>query len=133
MASALQNSLKRTTASLLQTQSRLTSAAAATAATRALSTTVSTCQATTSTSPPSASDNHNTIPSADSSSTSTDASASVPPLKLSKEQRELLEEMIRVDQAGELGANWIYRGQYAVLGSDKKVGPLLQVLCPLSY
>jgi len=39
----------------------------------------------------------------------------------------MLEEMIRVDQAGELGANWIYRGQYAVLGSDKKVGPLLQV------
>ncbi|ORZ08824.1 ubiquinone biosynthesis protein Coq7, partial [Lobosporangium transversale] len=45
---------------------------------------------------------------------------------LSKEQRALLEEMIRIDQAGELGANWIYRGQYAVLGSDKKVGPLLQ-------
>ncbi|KAF9355072.1 hypothetical protein BGX34_010684, partial [Mortierella sp. NVP85] len=38
----------------------------------------------------------------------------------------MLEEMIRIDQAGELGANWIYRGQYAVLGSDKKVGPLLQ-------
>ncbi|KAG0256183.1 ubiquinone biosynthesis monooxygenase Coq7 [Mortierella polycephala] len=61
--------------------------------------------------------------------TGSDASPSnspVPPLRLSKEQRELLEEMIRVDQAGELGANWIYRGQYAVLGSDKKVGPLLQ-------
>ncbi|CAO3570914.1 unnamed protein product [Mortierella alpina] len=54
------------------------------------------------------------------------SSATVPPLRLSKEQREVLEEMIRVDQAGELGANWIYRGQYAVLGSDKKVGPLLQ-------
>lgn len=51
----------------------------------------------------------------------------VPPLRLSKEQRAILEEMIRVDQAGELGANWIYRGQYAVLGSDKKVGPLLEV------
>ncbi|GJJ70527.1 3-demethoxyubiquinol 3-hydroxylase [Entomortierella parvispora] len=54
------------------------------------------------------------------------SSESHPPLRLSKEQREMLEEMIRVDQAGELGANWIYRGQYAVLGSDKKVGPLLQ-------
>ncbi|KAG0225529.1 hypothetical protein BGW41_004668, partial [Actinomortierella wolfii] len=48
------------------------------------------------------------------------------PLRLSREQRAMLEEMIRIDQAGELGANWIYRGQYAVLGSDKKVGPLLQ-------
>ncbi|KAF9127969.1 ubiquinone biosynthesis monooxygenase Coq7 [Mortierella sp. 14UC] len=57
---------------------------------------------------------------------SSSTAAPVPPLRLSKEQRELLEEMVRVDQAGELGANWIYRGQYAVLGSDKKVGPLLQ-------
>lgn len=125
MASVLQNSLKRTTASLLLTQSRLVSATATTT-TRALSTTAPIRHATTSTSPPSASsDNHNSTSSIDSTS-STD-SAPVPPLKLSKEQRELLEEMIRVDQAGELGANWIYRGQYAVLGSDKKVGPLLQV------
>ncbi|KAK3810524.1 MAG: ubiquinone metabolism-related protein [Linnemannia elongata] len=124
MASVLQNSLKRTTASLLLTQSRLVSATATTT-TRALSTTAPIRHATTSTSPPSASsDNHNSTSSIDSTS-STD-SAPVPPLKLSKEQRELLEEMIRVDQAGELGANWIYRGQYAVLGSDKKVGPLLQ-------
>ncbi|KAF9144414.1 ubiquinone biosynthesis monooxygenase Coq7 [Mortierella sp. GBA39] len=121
MASSLQNSLKRTTASLFLTQSRLASVTT----TRALSTTAPTRQATTSTSPPSASsDNHNSTSSTDSPS-STD-SAPVPPLKLSKEQRELLEEIIRVDQAGELGANWIYRGQYAVLGSDKKVGPLLQ-------
>ncbi|KAF9985276.1 ubiquinone biosynthesis monooxygenase Coq7 [Mortierella antarctica] len=59
-------------------------------------------------------------------SSASPSSDAVPPLRLSKEQREVLEEMIRVDQAGELGANWIYRGQYAVLGSDKKVGPLLQ-------
>ncbi|KAG0045638.1 ubiquinone biosynthesis monooxygenase Coq7 [Gryganskiella cystojenkinii] len=65
-------------------------------------------------------------PSASSSSSSASSPSSHPPLRLSKEQREMLEEMIRVDQAGELGANWIYRGQYAVLGSDKKVGPLLQ-------
>ncbi|CAG8472021.1 1225_t:CDS:2 [Diversispora eburnea] len=34
--------------------------------------------------------------------------------------------MIRVDQAGEIGANWIYKGQIAVLGKDKKVGPVIQ-------
>ncbi|KAF9151144.1 ubiquinone biosynthesis monooxygenase Coq7 [Linnemannia schmuckeri] len=124
MASALQNSLKRTTASLLLTQSKLTSATATTNMTRALSTTALTRQATTST-PSAPSSDHNKASSTDFSSSTTD-SAPVPPLKLSKEQRELLEEMIRVDQAGELGANWIYRGQYAVLGSDKKVGPLLQ-------
>ncbi|KAF9403704.1 hypothetical protein BGZ94_004540, partial [Podila epigama] len=59
----------------------------------------------------------------DNTGAQTDA---VPPLRLSREQRAILEEMIRIDQAGELGANWIYRGQYAVLGSDKKVGPLLE-------
>ncbi|KAF9093362.1 ubiquinone biosynthesis monooxygenase Coq7 [Mortierella sp. AD031] len=115
MASALQNTARRTTASLL-TQSSLTTA------TRALSSTTAARQAATTTSPSSAaSDNHDIA--TDSSASS---SSPVPPLRLSKEQRELLEEMIRVDQAGELGANWIYRGQYAVLGSDKKVGPLLQ-------
>ncbi|KAF9909538.1 ubiquinone biosynthesis monooxygenase Coq7 [Linnemannia zychae] len=118
MASALHNSLKRATTTLLQTQSRL---AAVAATTRSLSTTVPTHQAATSTP-----DNHDTTNSPSSSDSSSPNSAPVPPLRLSKEQRELLEEMIRVDQAGELGANWIYRGQYAVLGSDKKVGPLLQ-------
>lgn len=63
----------------------------------------------------------------DASSSSSSETKDVPPLRLSREQRAALEEMIRVDQAGELGANWIYRGQYAVLGSDKKVGPLLEV------
>ncbi|KAF9296923.1 ubiquinone biosynthesis monooxygenase Coq7 [Mortierella antarctica] len=62
----------------------------------------------------------------DASSSSSSETKDVPPLRLSREQRAALEEMIRVDQAGELGANWIYRGQYAVLGSDKKVGPLLE-------
>lgn len=64
---------------------------------------------------------------ANEETTASSSPSTHPPLRLSKEQREMLEEMIRVDQAGELGANWIYRGQYAVLGSDKKVGPLLQV------
>ncbi|KAG0378988.1 ubiquinone biosynthesis monooxygenase Coq7 [Mortierella sp. AD032] len=125
MASALYNSLKRTTVSLLLTQSRLTTVPAA-FTTHAFSTTAPAHQAATVTSTP---DNNNdtTNPSSSSSdSSSSTGTAPVPPLRLSKEQRELLEEMIRVDQAGELGANWIYRGQYAVLGSDKKVGPLLQ-------
>ncbi|KAF9971463.1 hypothetical protein BGZ73_005599 [Actinomortierella ambigua] len=66
--------------------------------------------------------------SSPSEDAATDASEATEhkPLRLSREQRAMLEEMIRIDQAGELGANWIYRGQYAVLGSDKKVGTLLQ-------
>ncbi|KAJ3077475.1 ubiquinone biosynthesis monooxygenase Coq7 [Quaeritorhiza haematococci] len=34
--------------------------------------------------------------------------------------------MLRVNHAGEIGADYIYRGQLAVLGRDKKVGPLIQ-------
>ncbi|RIB27785.1 ubiquinone biosynthesis protein COQ7 [Gigaspora rosea] len=41
-------------------------------------------------------------------------------------QKKLIDSMIRVDQAGEIGANWIYKGQMAVLGGDKKVGPVIQ-------
>lgn len=44
---------------------------------------------------------------------------------LTPEQRRLLEEIVRVDHAGELGANWIYRGQKwgsAVRGDGKTVG-----------
>lgn len=36
---------------------------------------------------------------------------------LSKAQKAYLDRIIRVDQAGELGANFIYRGQYMVLAS----------------
>ncbi|KAG1843591.1 COQ7-domain-containing protein [Suillus subalutaceus] len=42
------------------------------------------------------------------------------------EQREILDRALRVDQAGEIAANWIYRGQFAVLGRDPRVGPLIQ-------
>jgi ubiquinone biosynthesis monooxygenase Coq7 len=35
--------------------------------------------------------------------------------------------MIRIDQAGEIGANYIYKGQMAILGNDKKVGSIIQV------
>jgi 3-demethoxyubiquinol 3-hydroxylase len=46
---------------------------------------------------------------------------------ISLEQREILDNALRVDQAGEIAANWIYRGQITILGSDPRVGPLIQV------
>jgi Ubiquinone biosynthesis protein COQ7 len=49
------------------------------------------------------------------------------PEDMTPEQRRVLEGALRVDQAGEIAANWIYRGQYAVLGHDRKTGPLIQV------
>lgn len=45
--------------------------------------------------------------------------------KLTKNQRKALESMIRVNQAGELGAVRIYQGQLAVLGRTKD-GPVLK-------
>ncbi|GAA6063347.1 hypothetical protein JCM10212_004368 [Sporobolomyces blumeae] len=49
---------------------------------------------------------------------------------LNPTQRRILEKIIRVDQAGELGANYIYRGQRAVmgLGRDKKTTDLIQAM-----
>lgn len=51
------------------------------------------------------------------------------PKDLTLKQREVLERIVRVDQAGELGANYIYMGQLAVLsrGKDKRVADLVQV------
>lgn len=37
--------------------------------------------------------------------------------EMSKAQKAFLDRVIRVDQAGELGANYIYMGQYAVLAN----------------
>ncbi|KAI9251554.1 ubiquinone biosynthesis protein Coq7 [Sporodiniella umbellata] len=45
---------------------------------------------------------------------------------LTNEEKELITPMIRVDQAGEVGAYYIYKGQIAVLGKDKKLQPILQ-------
>ncbi|ORY89546.1 ubiquinone biosynthesis protein Coq7 [Syncephalastrum racemosum] len=45
---------------------------------------------------------------------------------LSAKEREELSPMIRVDQSGEVGAYYIYMGQMAVLGRDKKLRPILQ-------
>ncbi|KAF8892696.1 ubiquinone biosynthesis protein Coq7 [Infundibulicybe gibba] len=41
-------------------------------------------------------------------------------------QREVLDTALRVDQAGEVAANWIYQGQLFVLGHDRTAGPLIQ-------
>ncbi|KAI8638072.1 ubiquinone biosynthesis protein Coq7, partial [Parasitella parasitica] len=46
--------------------------------------------------------------------------------KLTDEERAYLDPMIRVDQAGEVGAYYIYKGQIAVLGNDKHLRPILQ-------
>jgi len=48
------------------------------------------------------------------------------PDNLTHEQREILTTALRVDQAGEVAANWIYRGQMAVLGRDRTAGPIIQ-------
>src|SRR5438270_13209962 len=48
-------------------------------------------------------------------------------IPLTPKQRQLIDSMIRIDQAGEIGANYIYKGQMAILGNDKKVGPIIQV------
>ncbi|RPA81991.1 ubiquinone biosynthesis protein COQ7 [Ascobolus immersus RN42] len=45
--------------------------------------------------------------------------------QLSPRQREFLEKAIRVNQAGELGANLIYAGQYALLKHDPKLKPII--------
>lgn len=46
---------------------------------------------------------------------------------VSEEQRRALDSALRVDQAGEIAATWIYKGQISVLGGDKKLDHLLQV------
>ncbi|GBE82598.1 COQ7 protein [Sparassis latifolia] len=45
---------------------------------------------------------------------------------LSAKQKKILDSALRVDQAGELAANYIYMGQMAVLGRDPLTGPLIQ-------
>uniref|UniRef100_A0A3B5AL47 5-demethoxyubiquinone hydroxylase, mitochondrial n=1 Tax=Stegastes partitus TaxID=144197 RepID=A0A3B5AL47_9TELE len=50
---------------------------------------------------------------------------SVFPTPLDSEEKEMLHRIVRVDHAGEYGANRIYAGQMAVLGRSK-TGPLIQ-------
>lgn len=45
---------------------------------------------------------------------------------LTGHERKVVEPMVRVDQSGEVGAYYIYMGQMAVLGRDKKLRPILQ-------
>ena len=52
------------------------------------------------------------------------------PHDLSHRQRTVLDSALRVDHAGEIAANYIYKGQMAVLGRDPTVGPLIQVCMP---
>ncbi|KAF8553410.1 COQ7-domain-containing protein [Imleria badia] len=59
------------------------------------------------------------------------ANANVPaltstPSRLTHAQRAVLDSALRVDHAGEIAANYIYKGQMAVLGRDPTVGPLIQ-------
>lgn len=42
------------------------------------------------------------------------------------ERQAQIDRFLRVDHAGEYGANRIYAGQLAVLGKDPKLGPLIQ-------
>eukprot|EP01132_Coremiostelium_polycephalum_P009937 gene9937-12185_t len=59
-------------------------------------------------------------------STSTTSTKEIPlKQKLTKEQREILERIIRVDHAGEFGAARIYEGQLAILANTKE-GPLIR-------
>jgi len=41
-------------------------------------------------------------------------------------RRKMLEKIIRVDHAGELGASYIYKGQMTILKNHKRAAPLIQ-------
>jgi len=56
-----------------------------------------------------------------------DAATQETPKNLTQAQKEMLHASIRIDQAGEVAANWIYKGQLAVLGRDPKSGPIIEV------
>ena len=43
-----------------------------------------------------------------------------------QKRREMIDRIIRVDHAGEFGADRIYAGQHSVLKSDPETGPLIQ-------
>ena len=47
--------------------------------------------------------------------------------QLTRAQRQCLDRTIRVDQAGEIAANYIYMGQIAVLGKNPDLRPVLHV------
>ena len=47
-------------------------------------------------------------------------------LNIEKTDRQTLEEIIRVDHAGEYGATRIYEGQIAIFGKNTKIGKTIQ-------
>ncbi|EJF62554.1 COQ7 protein [Dichomitus squalens LYAD-421 SS1] len=53
-------------------------------------------------------------------------SVTTTPEDISPKLRHELESALRVDQAGELAANYIYKGQHDVLGRQPLTGPLIQ-------
>ena len=55
-----------------------------------------------------------------------DVSTSSTPDDLSPSQRRVLEAALRVDQAGEIAANYIYEGQLAILQRDPLASALIQ-------
>jgi len=55
-----------------------------------------------------------------------DPSTTQTPEDLTESQRGELHRALRVDQAGEVAANYIYKGQLAVFQTDPKYGPLIQ-------
>ena len=57
----------------------------------------------------------------------TDVSTSSTPDDLSPSQRRVLEAALRVDQAGEVAANYIYEGQLSILRRDPVSSALIQV------
>lgn len=61
------------------------------------------------------------------SAAATDPAITTTPGDLPEQQKRALHSALRVDQAGELAANYIYMGQKAVLGRDPVTGPLIQV------
>ncbi|KAI8647959.1 ubiquinone biosynthesis protein Coq7 [Parasitella parasitica] len=47
---------------------------------------------------------------------------------LTQHEKNVISSMIRIDQSGEVGAYYIYKGQIAVLGGDPKLRPLLEMM-----
>src|SRR5271168_5389795 len=64
---------------------------------------------------------------------SNELSFNTSPSDLTHGQREGLDSALRVDQAGEIAANWIYKGQMAVMSHDQKLCSLIQVSDCVNY
>ncbi|KAL7273077.1 ubiquinone biosynthesis monooxygenase Coq7 [Rhizina undulata] len=60
------------------------------------------------------------------SPTSNGVTPSTPSRPLTDKERDFLQRALRVNQAGELGANLIYEGQYAVLKHDPRLKLLIR-------